>query len=206
MDAYDVLFLEAMEIIRTKFEEYDCRILFSSENICFPAENYSRYKKEGLLINGSSYPFLNSGGFIGYKCDVWEMLCWKSRLCIHEICQHGGDQNYFTQYFLEHHQIKRIRLDTHQRIFQSMCALNYDETFVCKQGKIYNKVLDTFPCILHFNGFRDMKTKMAINLITGKLEPVLEVFTQMIETSTSSNICYTYPYCETGFSPHYVIK
>jgi len=203
IDAYDVLFTSDTDSILSTFLNLNCDILFSSELICYPNNNLESYNK--IYKNCkclTNYIYLNSGGFIGYKKDVMKMLTWKTREEISNICKVGGDQNYFTQYFFYIKSYSsRIILDIEQKLFQSMCALDYFETFEVlnttnNNKRIHNKVLNQFPSIIHFNGFGDMEIKKAINKNTGKLENIIYVFIVLISSRLpiNSNIPYKYPF------------
>lgn len=155
IDAYDVI-VSNIEDIYKKFIKYNCNILFSSEFICYPYSNIDRYTNINLKTN---FKYLNSGGYIGYKKNLYEMLISKPLEEIELLCNNGGDQNFFTHYYLNN--LMNIKLDTNQEIFQSMCCVNFYE-FEFHNGYLYNKILETYPCFIHFNGFGDDDIKNAI--------------------------------------------
>lgn len=155
IDAYDVI-VSNIENIYKNFINYNCNIVFSSECICFPYSNIERYKN---INSKTNFKYLNSGGYIGYKKNIYQMLTSTKLEEITMLCKNGGDQNFFTQYYLNN-QIN-IKLDTNQEIFQSMCCVNFYE-FEFHNGYLYNKILETYPCFIHFNGFGDNDIKTAI--------------------------------------------
>ena len=176
IDAYDVI-VSNIDDIYKKFIDYNCDILFSSEFICFPYDNIEKYN---ILFKDTKYntnfKYLNSGGYIGYKKDLYKMLISKPVEEINKLCKNGGDQNFFTQYYLNN--INEVKLDINQEIFQSMCCVDFYE-FEIHNGFIYNKCLDRYPCFIHFNGFGDDEIKTAffkknhINIIEETLNRII---------------------------------
>lgn len=171
IDAYDIIITENnIQKLYKKFMDKKCNILFSSELVCFPYINKEKYNEiyNNFTDNITNFKYLNSGGYIGYYKYIYEMLTYKSILEIEQICNIGGDQNYFTQYYLEYYNLINqnnlihIKLDYNQTIFQSMCCVNFND-FEFQNGFLYNKVLNTFACFIHFNGFGDEEIKYAIN-------------------------------------------
>ena len=136
------------------------------------------------------FKYVNSGGYIGYADALLKMLKWKSVKEITAICEDGGDQTYFSLYYLEHAlQDKRkwIRLDEKQEIFQSMYRIDFTD-FYFKGGRLCNNVLHTQPCFAHFNGFGIYGNKI-VSLETEKQENVYEVFIdKMIKSMAQPNI------------------
>ena len=200
VDAYDVLvFSDAEEIVR-KFRASGKSILLSSELNCYPPENRDRYDLieyftfEQDEVAGTwgtdktrcfttNYKYLNSGGYVGYAGAIKRMFQWKTADEIREMCLHGGDQNFFTQYFLEYalSPYTNIGLDSKQEIFQSMYRVNLGD-FAFFRGRLYNHVLRTYPCFAHFNGYRDYNG-MIINWDTGDQEDAMEVFVEKMQDS-----------------------
>jgi hypothetical protein len=98
----------------------------------------------------SKYKYVNSGGYIGYKYAIQELFNWKSYDDIYKICSNGGDQSYFTEYFISKHSDK-VNLDSKCLIFQNMHLVNWNE-LIFENGKLYNTIMKTKPCFIHFNG------------------------------------------------------
>ena len=145
IDAYDVLINQNIDYLLENFKYYNCDLLIGAELNCYPM----KYKDSYPFIN-SDYRYVNSGGYIGYKYALQDLFNWKSYENICEICSDGGDQSYFTEYFISKYSNK-IRLDTECLIFQNMYLVNWSElTF--DNGKLYNQILEKRPCFIHFNG------------------------------------------------------
>jgi hypothetical protein len=145
IDAYDVLSLASNDEIIKKFKEYNCELLLSSELNCYP-EKYKHVYDTSK--DKTRFSYVNSGGYIGYVKAIKKLMNWKSVNEIINICSDGGDQSYFTEYYLYNNAVK---LDTYQKIFQSMHKVSWKEIeFI--DGRIRNKVLNELPCFVHFNG------------------------------------------------------
>jgi hypothetical protein len=190
IDAYDVFCFAGVEEIYGKFKEYDCRILLSGELNCFPPDNIQQYgqleermKHTGMPPITTNFKYVNSGGYIGYCGDLLRLMNWKTPHEIAEICENGGDQTYFTKYYLEHATTipEHIKLDYKQTIFQSMYRIEFTDFFF-ENGRIYNRVLGTMPCFVHFNGFKTYDN-LFISLKTGKEENVFDVCLSKIKES-----------------------
>lgn len=193
VDAYDVLVMSDVKEILQKFENYGRNILMSSELNCYPPENQSRYDQieysvfeheDANQIWGTdrsqaittNYKYMNSGGYIGYVKDLKRMFQWKTVDEMRQICELGGDQNFFTQYYLEFATdlVLNIGLDYQQEIFQSLYKVDL-RNFAFFDGRLYNHILKTYPCFVHFNGFRDYGGCLVHNK-TGEQQNAMTVF------------------------------
>ena len=200
VDAYDVLVMSDVREILQKFENYGRNILMSSELNCYPPENQSRYDQieysvfeheDANQIWGTdrsqaittNYKYMNSGGYIGYVKDLKRMFQWKTVDEMRQICELGGDQNFFTQYYLEFATdlVLNIGLDYQQEIFQSLYKVDL-RNFAFFDGRLYNHILKTYPCFVHFNGFRDYGGCL-VHRKTGEHQNAMTVF---IEESCNS--------------------
>ena len=157
IDSYDVLLFTDENEILSKFYSYDCDVLLSSELNCYPGENMPRYNdvyNNLAMEKMTNFKYVNSGGYIGYKRAIQDLFNWKPVEEIVEIIKLGGDQNYFTEYYLEFACIpeKRIKIDMFQRIFQSIYKMYFEE-IEFKNGRFVNTILNETPCFVHFNGY-----------------------------------------------------
>ena len=190
IDAYDILISNNVECILEKFISFNCNILFSSELVCYPSINRERY--EQLYDNDhhakikTNYKYLNSGGYIGYRKNIYQMLTFQSMEDIKTLCQEGGDQNYFTQYYLNHD--LAVKLDVNQTIFQSMCCVQFQD-FEFQNGYLYNKILDTYPSFIHFNGFGDDKIKCCFDTNQNRMVDVIKTFYEKMKISSEKGEC-----------------
>ena len=110
-DSYDVIFTQSPDFLLKKFETFrPARIVFGAEDFCWPDKNLQVrfFRLEIVLRSGSSvlqydYPFvgsnekrfLNSGGFIGYASDVYEMIMSQG-----DVKDDDDDQLFYTKIFL----------------------------------------------------------------------------------------------------------
>ena len=98
IDAYDVLVNQNAEYVLDQFNHYQCDLLIGAELNCYP----EKYKAQYPLSNAKNI-YVNSGGYIGYKYAIENVFRWRSYHDIHYICSDGGDQSYFTEYYLSNH-------------------------------------------------------------------------------------------------------
>jgi hypothetical protein len=147
IDAYDVLCTASAEKIMKAYTALKAPLVFSTELNCFPPHLQGRYN---ALPNGPTRSkYVNSGGYMG-RCDaITEFLNWKPIEEITAICEVGGDQTYFAEYYLSN--VGKVALDYKQEIFQNMFFVGWSE-LVFVNSRVYNKTLQTSPCFLHFNG------------------------------------------------------
>jgi len=154
IDAYDVIInsnrLEK-EILE-KFKSYNCDILLGAELNCFPKILKSKMDKiYNNSNNNSNNKYINSGGYIGYVKDIKKIFAWKSNNEIIKLCEIGGDQAYFMKYYIENYNKVNIKLDTKSLIFQNMWLISWKEVDF-RGGRLFNNILKTYPCFVHFNG------------------------------------------------------
>jgi hypothetical protein len=186
IDAYDVVaFCDNSELLQ-KFKAYDCDLVLSGELTCYPEKYKSTYDDIYASANAvlpSNFKYVNSGGYIGYKRAIADLLAWKPLDEIHAICEKGGDQNYFTEYFLAFgaDAAKKLKIDVAQNIFQSMNKIEFGD-FEFVDGRLRNKILDTTPCFAHFNGYNTYKLEI-MNLHTYTRENALDVFVSKARNS-----------------------
>lgn len=100
------------EIVK-KFKSSNARVIFSAEKYCWPDKSLAiKYPNN----NFGGEPYLNSGGFIGYASDIYEIITSS------KILNTDDDQLFFTKVYLnsklrEKHQ---IQLDHNSNIFQNL--------------------------------------------------------------------------------------
>jgi len=152
IDAYDVLINSTAYDILEKFKSYNCKLLIGAELNCFPSDYTSQMDHAASILNSNTpIKYLNSGGYIGYKKNVHELLTWKSPQDIANICSYCGDQTYFIEYYLHNYMKESILLDHKSKVFQNMHLISWKEVDF-RGGRIYNNILNTYPSFVHFNG------------------------------------------------------
>ena len=201
IDAYDVLSFSGQAEILSKFKEYNCKLVLSGELTCYPDKYQGRYNEIYAIktdyIPPSNFKYVNSGGYIGYKKAIMELLLWKPLEEIHIICEKGGDQNYFSEYYLEYglDNDKGLKIDVGQQLFQSMNKTEFGD-FEFINGRLHNKILNNFPCFAHFNGF-NMYNMQIVNLHSFVKEQCCEVFLNKVKASIVSgyeSLHYSVPF------------
>jgi hypothetical protein len=147
IDAYDVIVNSTQNDILEKFLSLDCDILISTETNCYPSNFKVRYD-ELVLGTITKYKYINSGGYIGYKKPVLDLLRWKN---INLMKNKTSDQGYFYEYYLNNYQNNKIKLDFDCIIFHSMYKIPFKNIEIVN-NRIYNNELKNYSCFLHFNG------------------------------------------------------
>lgn len=154
-DTYDVIPLGSPDIIIKKYQQLlnnggnPTAVIFSAEKYCWPnkelANNYP------VLENKKLPRFLNSGGFIGTKQAIWNLL--KDD----QISDSSDDQGYWTHKYLK---TSNIILDHKSEIFQTLGGSFDDININYRKSIIQNKLTGTEPCFLHGNGSHQVKLKL----------------------------------------------
>ncbi|XP_055326486.1 procollagen-lysine,2-oxoglutarate 5-dioxygenase-like isoform X2 [Sitodiplosis mosellana] len=147
-DSYDVLFTATIDVIVHKFEKFDARILFGAEKYLWPDTTV-----EHLYPTVSKHlpKYLNSGLFMGYASDVYELLSIP-------IENNNDDQLYLTKAFLDTNIRKKlqIKLDYQSEIFQNLDDSTVDVKVLYNEANgeyfIKNIQTDTIPSFIHGNG------------------------------------------------------
>ncbi|UYV68694.1 PLOD1 [Cordylochernes scorpioides] len=155
VDSYDVILLAPPTDILRKFLKMKARIVFSAEGFCWPDESLAgQYPK---VEDGK--PYLNSGGFLGYAPDIYQMVTNS------DIANNDDDQLFYTKIYLDKKLRKKwsIKLDHKAEIFQNLNAAIGDVELRFKDDEtiLYNKAYGTEPLVVHGNG----PTKVALNSI-----------------------------------------
>lgn len=188
VDAYDVLCYAPADEIMRKYDAMKCDLVLSGELNCFPATLADAYAMLHPIEPASRtrYTYVNSGGIVGTKAALLDMLNWKTPDVQAQMStsENGTDQHYVSRYYLENkHRRFTVKLDTEQEIFQCMFQVELTECSF-RQGRFHNDVLGTQPCFVHFNGFCLYKYRMR-NQVTGDVENILDAFVAMAKRSES---------------------
>lgn len=146
-DSYDVVFTDGVDTILERFAKVDARVLFSAEGFCWPDASL---KDKYPPVKQSEKRFLNSGGFMGYAPDLYQILSYSA------VPDEGDDQAYYTSIFLDRSLRGKwnMKLDTRSEIFQNLNGALGD-VIVKYRGNhsfLYNIVTGNSPVIVHGNG------------------------------------------------------
>ncbi|XP_066527094.1 multifunctional procollagen lysine hydroxylase and glycosyltransferase LH3 [Hoplias malabaricus] len=155
VDSYDVIFAGGPEEVLRKFSRFKHRVVFSAEGFCWP--NQKLAPKYPAVHSGKRY--LNSGGFIGYAPDIYEIVQqWNLR-------DDDDDQLFYTHIYLdkEHRTKLNMTLDHKSRIFQNLNGAIEEVVLKFEKSKVRvrNVAYDTLPVVIHGNG----PTKLQLNYL-----------------------------------------
>ena len=149
-DAYDSLFVQNEQTILQKFREAGEQIIFSTEKLCHPDKTLM----PKFSSNNGPWRFLNSGGFIGWSKDLYQLLDdvvkYNEGIDAPTKKMARNDQYIWTRYYLENPD--RIKLDYDCRIFQSILWTNPTRELEFSKTQMINRKTGHDPCVLHFNG------------------------------------------------------
>jgi len=156
-DTYDVIPLGSPEIILKKYRQLvqeDSQVIFSAEKYCWPHKELA--DQYPTLSNPKLPRFLNSGGFMGTKQAIWNLL--KDD----QISDSSDDQGYWTKKYLQTCKTSspKIILDSNSEIFQTLGGSFDDLKINNRKSIIQNRITGTEPCFLHGNGAQNVKLKL----------------------------------------------
>eukprot|EP00062_Callorhinchus_milii_P012786 gi/632960169/ref/XP_007896041.1/ PREDICTED: procollagen-lysine,2-oxoglutarate 5-dioxygenase 1 isoform X2 [Callorhinchus milii] len=155
VDSYDVIFASGPEELLKKFQQSRHRVVFAAEAFAWPNRQLE-----------AQYPhvrigkrFLNSGGFIGFADNVYQMIePWS-------LQDDDDDQLFYTKIFLDSEKKEKlnITLDHRCRIFQNLNGALDEVVLKFEDGRVRarNVAYDTLPVIVHGNG----PTKLQLNYL-----------------------------------------
>ncbi|XP_013392391.1 procollagen-lysine,2-oxoglutarate 5-dioxygenase 1 isoform X2 [Lingula anatina] len=146
-DSYDVIFTGGAQEILKMFKKFNARVVFSAEGFCWPdASLMDKYPE----VKMNEKRFLNSGGYIGYAPDIYEIITHN------EVGDKDDDQLVYTNIFLDENLRKKwnIKLDTRGEIFQNLNGALDEVTLKFKGANsyLYNVKTGTTPLVVHGNG------------------------------------------------------
>lgn len=108
-----MIFLAGWSEILEKFKEMKAKVVFAAENFCWPDEEL---KSKYPPVDGDGQNFLNSGMFIGYASNIYNILVSA------KIQDHEDDQLFYTVAFLNEklRDDNQIKLDHKSNLFQNL--------------------------------------------------------------------------------------
>ena len=147
-DSYDVIFLADLSSILEKFKKSGARVLFGAELFCWPDSNL---KQSYPPVESNGYKYLNSGMFIGYASNIYDILISSP------LKDDDDDQLFYTKVFLKAEMRAKhgIKLDNKAEIFQNLHGLTSDVSLeLIGEGLtvLLNKKFNTHPSLVHGNG------------------------------------------------------
>lgn len=154
VDSWDMIFTCPPEELFEKYKAFDADIVVSTERNCFPPDLKDEFDK---IKAPTDYKYLNSGLVIGKTESIKKCFESVDILSMPDdhfdpVLQrniHPEDQTLWQNLFLK--QEANIKLDYYQQLCQTLHDATIDE-FDLTEERIKNKITNSYPCILHFNG------------------------------------------------------
>lgn len=150
-DAGDSFILDDEEAIMHKFLKADTPVLVSAEKKCWPhtmlADKYPP--------SPSHWRYLNSGGFIGAKKPLLNLLNAMQHITAPSWMHMKRTRDWMNDQFLMsllYVEGYPMQLDTSCSIFQCMGDANEGELEWRDLGVLHNNVTESHPSVLHYNG------------------------------------------------------
>ena len=144
VDAYNVIFTQGPEFVLNKFENLKpARIVFGAEDICWPDE---KLQYDYPLVEGNEKRFLNSGNYLGYAADIYQMISSEEEI--------KDEQQFFTKLFLKEANEQSIVLDKRADIFMNLHGATNELELPANGEDVYvkNSWTDSVPAVIHGNG------------------------------------------------------
>jgi len=157
-DSYDVVILDSVESIMSKFFESGASVLFSAETDIWPDRSLAESFPRDPNRPSNPYVYLNSGGLIASVQNL-------RILTATPLSDADDDQLYYQHRYLESVRGElslSIRLDHECRLFQTMTD-RFDEIKVDASRSVVQNTLfeSSSPSVLHGNG--GVRSKMHLN-------------------------------------------
>lgn len=150
IDAGDVVALAGPDEIMERYFAFNRPWIYNSEPFIWSPGSF---QPEDYPTPNVKYRYLNGGASIG---EIGHMREWLTRWGRPGYIS-GGDQDWLAARYLESYP-DAIKLDTNCDLFQCMCGSQVEPNpfVILSPGKAYNRITDTYPLILHFNGGTDI--------------------------------------------------
>ena len=138
-----------------KFKKINAHILFGAEKYIWPDDTLEHLYP---VVSKHLPKYLNSGLFMGYASDVYEMLRTP-------VKNKDDDQLYYSKAFLDANLRSKlkIKLDYESEIFQNLHGASSDVRIIYNEANgeyfVKNALTDTVPSLIHGNG----KSKVLLN-------------------------------------------
>jgi len=147
LDGYDQMATTPEEYVVEEFLTLETRMLFNSERPLWPDPNL----KDRFPVAPTSFRFLNSGGFMGYFDDIYNIATSKT------LKDSEDDQLYYQHQFLSGKW--DMKLDYYCKIFQCTAhdTSTKDLNTNWETRRLYNNETKTTPMFIHGNGWLDSK-------------------------------------------------
>ena len=147
VDSYDIIFLEDMEEIVSRFSKMQVPFLISAERNPYPNVATGSPYKERYPEAATSCRYLNSGSYIGSVKEVRKRVQGGIEFAHSGLT--GCDQGLLQLHFIEHP--AEYCLDSYCELFLPVFMVSESEVRL-ENGTITFTETGSHPCIIHANG------------------------------------------------------
>lgn len=155
-DSWDLVFAATPEEIIETYLTFGADVVISAEANCFPADFKEDYDKQA--DPKTPYNYLNSGFIVGKTQAIFECLKAMDLPSIPDdhyseefnMAVHPNDQFEWQKIYLK--QPVKIELDRMQVLSQTLHGADINNFELVDAARVKNKLTNTYPCSLHFNG------------------------------------------------------
>jgi len=150
IDCADVLPLAGPDEVMERYFEFDHPWVYAAEPFIW---SEGSFQPEDYPTPDVLYRYLNAGASIG---EIGHMRHWLSQWPRPKALPQG-DQDWMAARFIENYP-NAMMLDTNCDLFQCCCGskVEPDPFITVSPGKMYNRITDTYPLIIHANGGDDI--------------------------------------------------
>jgi len=150
MDARDVVLLAGEEEIMERWESFDHPWVYNAEPFIWSPGSF---EPDDYPPCDTLYRYLNAGVAIGEREHI---IGWFNSWTL-PLYLPTGDQDWMAARYLDSYPAA-IKLDSNCELFQCLCgSMVGDDPYVTiERGKVYNRMTDTYPLVIHANGGSDI--------------------------------------------------
>lgn len=145
-DAFDTLALGTPEEMKKLFDPY--RIKYSGEKNCYPRGDWADKHEKGT----SPWKYLNGGQLYAPIDKYLKFVETAERL------PHENDQEWAMRHFLFNDKFNNIlTVETKCEMYQSLYMESPGDFAWTRDGRLFNRITETYPIFVHGNGKIDMR-------------------------------------------------
>jgi len=146
-DCKDSLFLAGEDEFMATFEEYDAKMVMSTEKACWPPNDEVL---QGMPPTKLGYDHINAGQYIGERVYIIE--CLEHLLNVYRPQSDLDNSQGWWPLALIRGELE-FALDSECHLFQTMSS---DETYDVLDKQVFFHQTGYYPCSVHFNGSSDL--------------------------------------------------
>ncbi len=150
LDCADVIFLAGPDEVMERYFKFNHPWVYNAEPFIWSPGSF---QPEDYPTPDVLYRYLNAGASIG---EIGHMRHWLNKWGRPSYIPRG-DQDWLAARFIESYP-EAIKLDTNCELFQCCCGSRAapDPFITVSPGKVYNRITDTHPLVIHTNGGDDV--------------------------------------------------